>query len=233
MPTVTQLKAPSHLRKLWAERTLSPLARTASASMLALLCSCGTSKVPAAQPSTAQDNQPPIEESVSKPVPVAAPTKIATPAISLRRDRASAAAEAITESNKAAAASAIALKASQEAAKAAAQAAKAAAQAAALATPSSRPTAPQVVLYSIDDEDQARKRQQVARTIEGLDHSLQSIDHGHQSADGLSRIALAEKFLQSAREAFAEGSYDTAESLADKASAMIRPLTGNSNLPIR
>ena len=82
------------------------LVRTASVGLLALVCGCGVSKTSPAQPSAAKDNPPPVQETASESVPTtpaAAPTKTATTtSISPKRDRASAAAEAISESNKAA-----------------------------------------------------------------------------------------------------------------------------------
>ncbi len=222
----------SHRRDPVADQFLRPLIRTGFAGLLAtMLCGCGTSQIASTEPTVLATPQP-AREGAARYVPAVVPTKVAVTPAPPKRERArAAAAEAIAESNKAAAASAIALKASREAAQAAAQAAKAAAQAAAVTTPSAQPTAAQTVLYSTDAVDPSRKRAQVAMAIQKLDQGLQSIDHARQTADGLSRIALAAKFLQSAREAFAEGSYTEADGLARKASMMIAPLTGNSAFP--
>ena len=218
--------------KALAKKMLLPLSRTAFASLLALVCGCGASSVESPPSPTAASHLP-VDQEAPSYVPAAAPTTVADIPHPPKRDRASAAAEAIAESNRATAASAIALKASQEAAQAAAQAEKAAVRAAGLATPSSQPTAAQTVLYSTEQPDGAGNRQQIAKTIERLDQTLQSIDRNAQTSDGLNRVALAKKFLQSAHEAFAEGSYSEARSLAHKAATMIAPLTSSSTLPAR
>ena len=142
-------------------------------------------------------------------------------------DQTRAAAQAMAESNKAAAASAAALKASEEAAKAAEEASKAAARAAVSPSPSAQPTPTQFML-SYGGAGQVQDRRHVAETLERLNRKLTTIDRKSLTADGLSRTALAEKFLQLAQKAFVDGSYAEAGSLADKASTVLAPVAGNT-----
>ena len=147
---------------------------------------------------------------------------------SVQGNRASAAQQAIVDSNKAAAASALASKASADAARAAAAAAaaaQAAAQAAGTASPSAQATPTPLMLSATSQGPPAQERQHVSDLIDGVKRTITAIDQHPQSADGLRRVALAERFLKSAQQAFAEGSYAEAGSLADKASTMLAPLT--------
>lgn len=205
-------------------------------SLLVLTCGCSTPKAYYSE-NSAPANERPVEdkpprqlpavertESTTEKKPQPAPVAAITPN-ALGRDRERAAAEAIVQSNRAAAASAIALKASAEAAKAAAEASRAAARASGVVSPSAPPTPAQLTLSSTGEADRAHERQRVAGMIKGINRALQTIDRQRQTADGLNRTALAEKFLQSAQKAFADGSYAEAGSLASKASMMIAPLT--------
>lgn len=166
---------------------------------------------------------PPAEqiESVTEKNRTALSQPASTPAAS-ENDRTRAAAEAV-------AASAAALRASEEAAKAAAEASRAAARAAGTAAPLAQPTPAPPMLSSTNKADQEPERQHAAEMIKALNRAMRAVDRQNLGADGQSRKELAEKFLQSAQKAFAEGNYTEALSLADKASIMIAPLTTTPN----